>query len=139
MNQPRQQYTLHLESRLVIRICQHEEDILKYREEIGLEETIGDGEIRVGNVVDHLETQVETCISDIPHGVLDCPDDAIHRELELGGRQLEQCGEAVQIDRSQEFEESNAMLGELGEVLVDHVERRLEDSIEDCRHILSEQ
>lgn len=36
--------------------------------------------------------------------------------------------EAVEVNRTQELEKSDAMLRVLREVLVDHAERRLEDS-----------
>ena len=43
--------------------------------------------------------------------------------------------EAVEVDRSQQFEEASTMFRELGKVLVDHVERRLKHGIEDSRDL----
>lgn len=43
--------------------------------------------------------------------------------------------EAVEVDRPQQFEEAGTVFGELGEVLVDHVERRLKHGVEDSRNL----
>ena len=67
--------------------------------------------------------------------MLDRPHNTVHEELELRWRQREKSGEAVQVDSPQELEEANAVLRELREVLVDHVERRLEYSIQDRRDL----
>ena len=42
---------------------------------------------------------VQACLRDIPHRVLDSPDDAVDEELELCWWQSQQRGEAVQVDR----------------------------------------
>ena len=47
--------------------------------------------------------------------------------------------EAVQVDRAEKLEEANAMFWELCKVLVDHVERRLEHSVQDGGHLWSQQ
>lgn len=47
--------------------------------------------------------------------------------------------EAVQVDSPKQFEESNSMLWELREVLVDHSECWLKDSIENGRYLRSQQ
>jgi len=41
----------------------------------------------------------------------------------------------VVVDGAQEVEEVGAVLGEVLEVDRDHVERRLEDGLEDARHL----
>jgi hypothetical protein len=46
--------------------------------------------------------------------------------------------EAVHVDRSQKLEESNTMFRELRKVLVDHVERRLKDCLENRRDLRRE-
>ena len=47
--------------------------------------------------------------------------------------------EAVQVDGAEKLEEANAMFWELCKVLVDHVERRLEYSVQDGGHLWSQQ
>ena len=47
--------------------------------------------------------------------------------------------EAVQVDCPQKLEESNTMLRELCEVLVDHVKRRFEDCFKNRRDLGREQ
>ena len=63
-------------------------------------------------------------------GALDRLDD----QREVVGP-LEEGGEAVVVDRPQQVEEVGAVLGEVLEVLRDHVERRLEDGLKDARHL----
>ena len=43
--------------------------------------------------------------------------------------------EAVQVNGTQELEEPDTMLRELRKVLVDHVQCRLEDGVQDGRHL----
>lgn len=43
--------------------------------------------------------------------------------------------EAIQVDRSQQLEEPNTMLGEFREVLVDHIQGRLENGFEDWQNL----
>jgi hypothetical protein len=43
--------------------------------------------------------------------------------------------EAVQVDSTKKLEESDAMLREFGKVLVDHIQRRLEDGVQDGRNL----
>jgi hypothetical protein len=43
--------------------------------------------------------------------------------------------EAIQIDRTQQLIEANAVLWVFGEVLIDHAQCRLENCIEDGRHL----
>ena len=47
--------------------------------------------------------------------------------------------EAVQVDCSQKLEESDTMLRELCEVLVDHIKRRFEDRFKNRRDLGREQ
>ena len=81
---------------------------------------------------------VKTGLGDVTHRVLDSPDNAIHEQLELLLRDSEEGGEAVQVDGTEELEEADTVLGELGEVLVDHVERRFEHGVEDGGHLRRE-
>ena len=78
---------------------------------------------------------VKTGLGDVTHRVLDSPDNAIHEQLELLLRDSEEGGEAVQVDSTEKLEEADTVFGELSEVLVDHVECRLEDSIQDRRYL----
>lgn len=90
---------------------------------------------------------VQSSLRNISHRVLDGPDDAVHEKLELRRKDgQERCDnssgtrsiyeharltrEAVQIDCSQQLEEADAVLWELGKVLVDHVQSRLEHGVE---------
>lgn len=50
-------------------------------------------------------------------------------------KQAQLTREAVKIDRSQQFEEPNTMFREFREVLIDHIQCRLEDSFEDWQHL----
>lgn len=47
--------------------------------------------------------------------------------------------EAVQVDSAEEFEESDTMLGEFGEVLVNHVQRWFKHSVEDGGNLRGEE
>lgn len=78
-------------------------------------------------VGDKLMLTIETRLRNITHSMLDSPYDTVHEQLELLWRYSQQCREAIQVDCAEQFEEPDTVLGELGKVLVDHVERRLKD------------
>lgn len=81
------------------------EDIAEEVEQILLVELIGNLRGRVGEVVDDLvrdyksatrspfkwRLTVETSVRNIPHGVLEGPDDRIDDQLELRRRKFEEC------------------------------------------------
>jgi hypothetical protein len=50
--------------------------------------------------------------------------------------ELEQGREAVQVDGSEEVEELDSVLGELREVLVDHLQSALENVLHDSRNLV---
>jgi hypothetical protein len=87
--------------------------------------------------------------------MFDSPDNAIHEQFELIGRDAQQrCGstvihrrhrgaevrtrETIQIDSTQEFEEPDTMFREFGKILIDHAQRGLEDRIQDSRYLWRE-
>ena len=43
--------------------------------------------------------------------------------------------ETIQINRTKKFEEANAMFRVLSKVLIDHIQRRLEDCLQNGRHL----
>jgi hypothetical protein len=47
--------------------------------------------------------------------------------------------ETVQIDSAKKFEEADTMLRKFREILIDHVQCRLEDGIEDRRYLRREE
>lgn len=87
--------------------------------------------------------------------MLDSPGDAVHKQLELirweGEQswtaellltrpakithQLKRTGETVQVDRPKEFEETDTVFWEFGEVLVYHAQRRFEHGFQDWRYL----
>lgn len=62
--------------------------------------------------------------------MLERPDNRVKYQLELCRRYVEERLEAVRIDRLQQLIETEAMLRKIFEILVNHVQRALEDSIE---------
>lgn len=73
---------------------------------------------------------LESNVGNISHRVLRGPEDAVHDELELRSWELEEGVETEEVDGADEAEESQAVLGVLCKVLVDHVERALEHGVE---------
>lgn len=67
--------------------------------------------------------------------MLERPDDGVEHQLELRGWDVEQRLKAMGDDLLQHQKEVGAMLGELLEILVDHVERTLEHSVEYFRYL----
>lgn len=82
---------------------------------------------------------VQTDFCDISHGVLDSPNDRVHEQLELRWWQLEQRRKARRIDGTHHLEEANSVLGILCEILVDHVQSRLEYCVEDGADLRSQE
>jgi len=84
LEQSRQQQALQLETTLVVRIREDEEDVLQNAKEVLLEEEVGVLWLCCGGeVVDDLEAKVEASVGDVAHGVFDGPDNTVHEELEL--------------------------------------------------------
>ncbi len=85
--------------------------------------------------------------------MLDRPDDTVHKKLELvRGDGQKGCNftinsrtkatndsfltrETIEINRTKKFEEANAMFRVLSKVLIDHIQRRLEDCIQNGRYL----
>ena len=98
---------------------------------------------------------VQARLRNVPHRVLDSPDDAVHKEFELRGRDRKKCfnqcnfvsairyrqdhvnhtGEAVEVNRAQELEEPYSVFGILREVLINHVQSRLKDSFKNWQNL----
>lgn len=51
----------------MLAVCKNKEDILQNAEEILLEEASGDGRIRVGDVIDHLQADAECSVGNVAH------------------------------------------------------------------------
>ena len=86
-----------------------------------------------------IELTVQSCLCNIAHGMLDSPDDAVDEELELRRWNAQQSREAVEVDCPKKLEEAHTVLRILSEVLVNHAQRWLEDSVEDGGDLRSEQ
>ena len=87
------------------------------------------------HVADKLDAHVQTLTLDSTVIVLRCPHAAVDDKLEVSLIKSKQCREATLVDLSEKLEEFHAVLGVLGEVLVDHVQGALEDSVEDRRYL----
>ena len=68
--------------------------------------------------------------------MLDGPDDGVQHQLELAGRNVEQCREAVIVDSLQQQEEVGAVLWVLLQVLVDHIQGALKNGVKDLGHLI---
>ena len=68
--------------------------------------------------------------------VLAGPHARIDNELEGTSIESQESGEATQVDGPEKLEELDAVFWVLGEVLVDHVQSALEDSIENRGYLL---
>mmetsp|Transcript_27650 Transcript_27650/g.70460 ORF Transcript_27650/g.70460 Transcript_27650/m.70460 type:complete len:1163 (-) Transcript_27650:210-3698(-) len=123
---------VQLEAGLVERVGEHREDVLQQAEVVGAVEVIGD--LRGLHVGQQLEEGVEARLGHVALRVLEGPLDRLDDQREVA-LVREQRGEAVVVDRAQEVEEVCAVLGEVFEVLRDHVEGALEDGLEDARHL----
>lgn len=66
----------------------------------------------------------QTCVGDVPHGVLESPDDGVQHQLELGRGDGQEGGEALGGGRLEQVEEVSPVLGELLEVLSGEEERK---------------
>ena len=131
-----EQHGLVLETSLVVGVSEHEEDILENGGVEALEE--GVASLGVGvlcHVADKLDAHVQTLTLDSTVIVLRCPHAAVDDKLEVSLIKSKQCREAALVDLPEKLEEFHAVLGVLGEVLVDHVQGALEDSVEDRRYL----
>lgn len=68
--------------------------------------------------------------------MLGSPHARVDNELELAVIQLEKGVETVGVDRSQQGKELNAVLWELGEILVDHLQSALKDVLHDVWNLV---
>ena len=91
--------------------------------------------IVLADVLQNLVEDIETRVGHVAHCVLESPDNSVENQLKLGWWQAEERGEAVIVDRLQQQVEIGPVLREVFEVLVDHVERALENSVKDLRYI----
>jgi len=137
-----EKHRLRLEAGLVVLIRQDKKDVLQDCDEELVEEHIGCLHVSLlGNVIDQLQAHVKARSLNIAVVVLARPQARVDDKLELaivefqqccdgvsnqifsrpGGGRLQLTREAVKVDSPEQVEEFDPMLGELGEVLVDHV------------------
>jgi hypothetical protein len=138
----------------VVLVRQDEEDVLKDCDEELVEERVRSLHVRLlGNVVDQLQAHVQPGSLDVAVVVLAGPQAGIDDELELPVVQLQEgCGmldrfnsyfsnakhtwETVKVNGPKEVEELHTVLGELGEVFVDHVQSALKDVLHNHWHLV---
>jgi hypothetical protein len=72
--------------------------VLQDVSEVSLVETLGRLVVSL-HVLQQLVEDLQTCIRDIPHGVLERPDDGVQYQLELSWRDVEERGEAMVVHR----------------------------------------
>mmetsp|Transcript_44080 Transcript_44080/g.103121 ORF Transcript_44080/g.103121 Transcript_44080/m.103121 type:complete len:669 (+) Transcript_44080:804-2810(+) len=128
----REDHRLQLEARLVQRVGEHREDVLQQTDVVRLVESVH--HLRGLHVLQQLEQRVQPRLGDVALRVLERPLDRLDHQCEvalLG----EQRGEAVVVDGPEQRKEVEPVLEEVLEVLGDHVERALEDRLEDARHL----
>jgi hypothetical protein len=123
--------SLKLESSLVVGIGKDEKDVLKDGDEELLEEGTGSVGVGSGNVVDELNAHVQSSGLDLTIVVLGGPETGINNELELAVVELQQGGEAGQVNGTEKLEELDTVLGVLGEVLVDHLKSAFKNVLHD--------
>lgn len=80
------------------RVRHYREHMLEDVRQVGLVET-GGGRLMLLHVLQQFKKDLEAGVSDVPHRVLECPDDAVQHQLELRGRDVEESGEAVVVNR----------------------------------------
>jgi hypothetical protein len=88
-----------------------------------------------GHVANELDAHVETLAFDSTVVVLGCPHAAVNDKLEVCLVESKKRREAALVDLTEKLEELHAVLGVFGEVLVDHVERALEDGVKNRRYL----
>lgn len=86
----------------------------------------------------NLKQYIQSHVGNITHGVLKGPDHRVKDQFELGRRYIQERLEAVRIHRLQQLIEAKPMLGEVLEVLVDHVQRALEDGVENFWYLIGD-
>lgn len=121
---------VHGEAGRVRRVRHHREHVLQDVRQVGLVEA-GGSRLVLLHVLQQLEQDLEAGVGDVPHRVLERPDDAIQHQLELCGGDVEKGGKAVVVNRLEQQEEVCPVLGVLFEVLVDHLQGALEYRVED--------
>ena len=122
--------SVHGEAGGVRGVGHHGEHVLEDVRVVCLVEGLRRLVLLAGHVLQQLEEDVEPGVGDVAHRVLERPDDRVEDELELRGGNVEEGGETVQVDRLQHEEEIGPVFGVLLKVLVDHVQRALEDGVE---------
>lgn len=131
----------------MIRIREHEENILQDRNEELLEKGIGCCGIGICDIADELDTHVKTGIFDFAIIMLAGPHARVDDKLKLPVVEFEEgckfvsqifvmltslhTWETVEVDSTKKSKELNTMLWELREVLVDHLEGTLEHIFHD--------
>jgi len=81
---------LLLEPGLVLTVCQHNKDVLHQRNEVGLVKLVLKLGVVFGVVldVDHqVVANLQPCLSNVAHCVLESPDNRVNDQLELGWRE----------------------------------------------------
>ena len=135
-----EQHGLGLEASLVVLVGKNEEHILQDADEELVEESVGRVDVSLlSDVVDELEAHVKARSLDIAVIVLAGPHARVNDELELTVVELQKRREAVEVDSAEEVEEFDTMLGVFGKVLVDHVQRALEDVLHDDWYLVLHQ
>jgi len=71
-------------------------------------------------------------LGNVSHCMFKRPHNRIHNEFELRRWQPADGGEAMQVDAADKVEEAHAVLGELLEVVADHLDRALERGVQHC-------
>jgi hypothetical protein len=93
----------------VVSVGEDEEHVLKQRKVVRLEEPIARRRSRRNHIVDQLDADGQSEVTDVAHRVLRSPDDGVHDELELRGGDLEERVEAVEVGDAEELEECDAV------------------------------
>lgn len=131
----------------MVRIREHEENVLQDRNEELLEKGIGCCGISICDIADELNAHVETGIFDLAIIVLAGPHARVDDKLKLPVVEFEKSckvvsqifvmqtslltWETVEVDSTKKSKELNTMLWELREIFVDHLKRTLEHILHD--------
>lgn len=123
----------------MVRVGEDKENVLQEGKVEGCVKAVRQLRVRLCHVLQQAQADEQPSVGDFAVRVLEGPDDAVHKELEEIRLQAQQRLEAARADGLQQGEEGDAMLGELGKVLVDHLQRGLKDGVEDGRDVLSDE
>lgn len=115
----------------MVTVCQDEEDILKNRNVELAEEDARSLWVCLGHIVHQLQTHRKTRVLDFTVVVLRGPHARVNNKLELSAIELQKRLETVQVNCLQQFEELHTMLGIFVEVLVNHLQSAVEDTVHD--------